>query len=113
MQHLLETIEFRDLTRARRELAEVVEQLGGVESTHVEALLAVTPDPDRALSYLNNLKHRHPTVFQRLVASPTRAAQLIAVFSYSHFLADELLQKPLWLEEITGLDRLFTQDDYQ
>ncbi|MDQ2946510.1 MAG: glutamine-synthetase adenylyltransferase, partial [Acidobacteriota bacterium] len=113
MQQLLETIEFRDLTRARRELTDVLDQLDPAVHTHVEALLAATPNPDRALSYLSNLKHRQPKMFPHLAASPTLTGRLIAGFSYSHFLADELLQNPHWLEEMSDLGRLCTKHAYQ
>ncbi|MDQ6760078.1 MAG: glutamine-synthetase adenylyltransferase [Acidobacteriota bacterium] len=113
MRNLLESIEFRDVTRARRELTDIVEQLDPSTQNHIEALLAVAPDPDRALSYLSNLKQRHPVLFQSFIASHTYSAQLIAVSSHSHFLADELLQNPHWLQEITALDRLCSNDVYE
>ena len=113
MQQLLEAIEFRDVMRARRELTDLAGQLDPAVDTHLEALLAVTPDPDRALSYLSNLQHRQPAMFQRWAASPARSAELIAVFSYSHFLADELLRNPHWLGEMEPLDRLCTKDSYE
>ena len=113
MQQLLDAIEFRDVLRARRELAELAGHLDPAVNTHLDALLAVTPDPDRALSYLSNLQHRQPVMFQRWAASPTRSAELVAIFSYSHFLADELLRNPHWLGEMDALNRLCTKDSYE
>ncbi|MGI8742223.1 MAG: glutamine-synthetase adenylyltransferase [Bryobacteraceae bacterium] len=113
MQQLLEALEFRDPARARLEFKEVTQDLDAGAAGHIESLLSRTPDPDRAVSYLNNLKHRQPAAFQRLATSPSLAAQLIAVFSYSHFLTDELLQNPHWLEEAGSLERGWSRDEYE
>lgn len=113
MQHLLEGIEFRDPTRARRALADVISQLQPSTQDQIETLLAVSPNPDRALNYLSSLQHQHPGTFERLANSPAHFSYLITVFSYSHFLSDELLQNPGWIEELGDLGRVRSATEYE
>jgi glutamate-ammonia-ligase adenylyltransferase len=113
MQHLLEGIEFRDPTRARRAIAELTSQLDASIHAQIETLLGASSDPDRALNYLSSLQHQQPTAFNRIANSPGHLSYLITVFSYSHFLSDELLQNPGWVEEIGDLGRVRMAQEYE
>lgn len=61
-------------------------------------LLASSPDPETASRYLQQFEQRHPAWAARLTESHG-LAPLVAVFSHSRFLSDELLQHPEWMED--------------
>lgn len=113
MQRLLETLEFRDPARARLELEQVKQPLDPASRAHLQSLLAAAPEPDRAVSYLHSLELRQPEWFERLLASPALAVQLVAVFSYSRFLSDELLQNPDWLADANPLEPGRSREEYE
>ncbi len=69
----------------------------------MESLVAASPDAERTLHYLVNLKQQQPAAFSRIANAPGSLPNLIAVFSYSRFLADELIKKPEWLETLEPL----------
>src|SRR5438128_1346440 len=113
MQRLLEVVEFRDPTRARREITDLMDQLDAPFETHLESLLATSPDPDRALNHLTNLQHQQPAAFRRIASSAAHLRYLITGFSYSHFLSGELLQNPAWIEQLGDLERVRTSEQYE
>jgi len=78
----------------------------------IESLLASSPAPDRALHYLTSFRERQPQAFKRAASPRARLQYLIAVFSYSAFLSEELLQHPEWLEDLVDLDRVYTAEKY-
>jgi glutamate-ammonia-ligase adenylyltransferase len=113
MSSLLETIAFRQPRRAQGEIAALAGGLPSATETQIEALLASAADPDAALHYLASLKHQHPDAFKRLAQSQTHLQQLIAVFSNSRFLSDEILQNPQWVEQLADLDRVLLDGEYK
>jgi glutamate-ammonia-ligase adenylyltransferase len=81
----------------------------------IRVLLEGSADPKSALSHLEALVQRHPAAFARMVHSPICLQYLVTVFSYSHFLSEEVLQRPEWLEElpVSGLlHRSLSQDEF-
>src|SRR5713226_4477338 len=108
MPSLLESIAFREPTRARGEIARLTAGLPSESHNRIEGLLASSPDPDRAVHYLASLKQQHPDIFRGLALSPAALEYPIAVFSYSRFLSDEILQNPLWLEQLGDTDRVLS-----
>jgi [glutamine synthetase] adenylyltransferase / [glutamine synthetase]-adenylyl-L-tyrosine phosphorylase len=113
MSSLLETIPFRQPRRAQGEIAALSSGLPFSTETQIETLLASAADPDAALHYLAGLRHQHPDVFKRLVQSQTHLQELIAVFSNSRFLSDEILQNPQWIEQLADLDRVLLDREYK
>ena len=113
MSSLLQTIAFRQPRRAQGEIAALAGGLPSATQTQIEALLASAADPDAALHYLASLKHQYPDAFKRLVQSQTHLQQLIAVFSNSRFLSDEILQNPQWIEQLDDLDRVLLDGEYK
>jgi glutamate-ammonia-ligase adenylyltransferase len=67
-------------------------------------LLASSPDPDQARSSLSDLAERQPEAFRRLTGSTSGLPLLVAVFSYSRFLGEELLRHPEWLDALPASD---------
>ena len=112
MPHLLEAIEFRDPVRARREIALLFDEPDVNVNSQIESLLLACPDVDRVLFYLVSLKQQYPTEFRRFCSVPGILRAVVAVFSYSRFLADELLKNPGWLESMQRLDQLLTVEQY-
>jgi glutamate-ammonia-ligase adenylyltransferase len=112
MPSLLESIAFREPTRARRELASVDEGLPFAVQEQIEVLLAAAPDPDRAVRYAGSLKQQHSDAFRRMAAHPATLHHLITIFSYSHFLSDEILQNPQWIEQFGDLDIVLSAEEY-
>jgi len=47
------------------------------------------------LHYFARLREQHPSFFQRLTLSTAGLRYLIAVFTHSHFLAEEILEHPV------------------
>src|SRR5437016_5478743 len=112
MQRLLAAIDFHDPVRAGHDINDLAPHVSGAVQKHIESLLASSPDPDRALHYLAAFRERHPNAFQRAVAAGSRLQYLTAVFSFSQFLSEELLQHPDWADDLVDLDRLFTAEKY-
>jgi glutamate-ammonia-ligase adenylyltransferase len=98
--------------RARREIALLFDPPDPIVNSQIESLLMASPDVDRVLFYLVSLKQQHPDVFRRFCAVPGILRGLVAVFSYSRFLADELLKNPGWLETMPRLEQLLTVERY-
>src|ERR1700733_11508450 len=113
MASLLETIPLRKPALARGEAALLSLGLTPEEQDQVKVLLASAADPDAAIHYLVSLKQKQPAAFERLVQSPSGLKYLIAVASFSRFLAEEILQNPQWLEEVTGMSRVLTAGEYK
>jgi glutamate-ammonia-ligase adenylyltransferase len=108
MPHLLEAVEFSDPARARREMSFLSANVAPIHLVQLDSLLSASPDPERALLYLVGLKQQNPAVFGRLLGTSSALDRLIAVFSHSRFLADEILKNPEWMESLEPLDRVLS-----
>jgi len=112
MSSLLETIPFRQLRRAQDQMAALESGLASAFQNTIEVLLASTADPDAAVHYLVSLKQQKPEAFDALARSQSGLQNLIAVFSHSRFLADEILQNPEWLQQLSDIDRALSAEEY-
>jgi len=65
-----------------------------------DLLLTASPAPEEGLRYFARLHEQQPSWFQRLTRSTTGLRNLIAVFTHSHFLSEELLRHPEWAEPL-------------
>src|SRR5436305_11621242 len=113
MSGLLETKSFRQPWRARSEVAAIAAGLPSSMQEQLEMLLTSSADPDAAVHYLASLKQRQPEAFERLALSQTGLKYLIAVFSHSRFLSDEILQNPQWIEQLADMNRVVTAGEYK
>src|SRR5579864_2752220 len=113
MSSLLETIPFRQLRRAHSEMAALESGLAPAIQNTIEVLLASAADPDAAVHYLASLKQQKPDAFDTLGRSQSGLQNLIAVFSYSRFLSDEILQNLRWVEQLSDLDRALSAEEYR
>src|SRR5438270_10437014 len=107
MSTLLETVTFRDPSRARNHFEQVAPELRVLLEDRLERMLQSSPDPDGAFDYLLSYAGRHPLTFQRLANSRAGLRYLIAIFSYSRFLSEEVLENPDWIEEAANAPDLF------
>src|SRR6202049_2041433 len=112
MSSLLETIAFRQLRRAQSEMAVLESGLPPAIQNTIEVLLASAADPDAAVHYLVRLKQQKPDAFETLARSQSGLQNLIAIFSHSRFLADEILQNPEWLQQLSDIDRALSAEEY-
>ncbi len=81
----------------------------------IELLAAHSPDPAGARAALASFEQRQPAAFQRIAHSPAALQYLIAVFSQSNFLTQEILDSPECLEQLLwegDLHRVRTTDEY-
>src|SRR5579862_9141122 len=113
MSSLLETIAFRRPRRAQDEMGVLESGLPAAFQSTIELLLASSADPDAAVHYLVSLKQQKPGSFEKLAASQAGLQNLIAIFSHSRFLADEILQNPQWIEQLSDIDRSLSAEEYK
>jgi glutamate-ammonia-ligase adenylyltransferase len=113
MSSLLETIPLRQPARARSELVALSSAIPREIEDHIEKLLVSAADPDAAIHYLVCLKQQQPDAFQQIVHSPASLQYLIAVFSCSRFLSEEILQNPQWLDQVANMSRVLSAAEYK
>jgi [glutamine synthetase] adenylyltransferase / [glutamine synthetase]-adenylyl-L-tyrosine phosphorylase len=110
----LQNYPFQDPARAEREFNTLAANLPPAVINRVDLLLAASPAPEQALHYLINLQDRQPGAFERLTRSTSGLRYLIAVFSNSRFLAEEVLEHPDWagdLLESTDMSRALSAEE--
>ncbi len=81
--------------------------IGDELNAKIKFLLGSSADPDGARHYLGRLSQEEPVAFAELSASDTALQILIAVFSHSRFLSEEVLQHPDWVEALVASPELF------
>src|SRR6476469_2565046 len=84
--------------------------------TNSRILISSSPDPKSAERYLSSFQLNQPESYERLSASTSGLQYLIAVFSYSRFLSEAVLQTPEWLESLVNspdLFRVLAADEYK
>jgi len=96
----LRQLAYHDRARASREMGELARELPPATANRLDLLLSTSPAPEQGLQYFARLHERHPSWFQRLTRSTAGLRYLIAVFSYSHFLSEEILRHPEWADRL-------------
>src|SRR5215831_19520758 len=111
MQRLLE-LPFQDRPRAVREIAEIANHLPSGVTDQFDRLVSASPAPERALQFFVRFRERQPEAFERLAASIAGIRHLVAIFTQSRFLSEEILEHPEWADQLlemgsarTGLAR--------
>ena len=113
MPSLLESISFRQPRRSQGELSAVLGDVPEAIRTYIETLLVSTADPDAGVHYLASLRQQKPQEFEKLARSQPRLQYLVAVFSNSRFLSEEVLQNPQWIEQLNDMDRELLSAEYE
>jgi [glutamine synthetase] adenylyltransferase / [glutamine synthetase]-adenylyl-L-tyrosine phosphorylase len=112
--HRLSNLPYRDRKRAARELAALAPHLPPAVQNRFDLLLAGSPAPEQGLRYFTRLREQHPGAFDRLIRSAIGLRHLVAVFTYSQFLSEEILEHPAWADQIldpVGLQRVRSVED--
>src|SRR4051794_1849748 len=76
---------------------------------------SMTADPDRVSRYLSRFLTAQPEAYFELSDHPSTRPLLLAVFGYSNFLSEEIIQHPEWLRQLgqaTDLYRVLEAEDY-
>ncbi len=102
MSALTEPIAFRDKPRAETNFERLTAHVPPAPLQRIRLLLAASADPDTTLHYLTRLCEEQPGFFHRLAHSPAILQYLVAVFSASRFLSEEILKRPQWIEDLAA-----------
>jgi len=116
MQQLLNHVVFRDAARARATIQKLSAILTPEVQKRLRYLLAASPDPDQVMLCLERLYEAHPEAFSRLTRNSAGLQYLVAVFGYSAFLSEAVLQSPEWLEELAesrGMERVLAAEEFE
>ncbi|HEY4361570.1 MAG TPA: glutamine-synthetase adenylyltransferase [Bryobacteraceae bacterium] len=105
MQRLL-SYPYRDRPRALREIANLARALPVAVRNRFDLLLASSPAPERGLLYFDLLRERQPAAFEHFTRSTAGLRHLVALFTHSHFLSEEVLQHPEWAEQLLNAGEL-------
>jgi len=102
-------IPFLDAAKAESNLARVEERLAPTLRVPLASLLTESPDPDGALNFLERYMDKAtPEILRGLAQHPTALTYLVAIFSYSSYLAETFLAEPELAVQFAR-DRDFTQ----
>ena len=100
MQSVLEDISFRDPARAFPEVSALTEAIPAAYHSKLKFLLSSCGRS----RYRRSLSRPHAAgageAFLELIEDDPALHYLIAVFSYSRFLSEEVLQHPQWIDEL-------------
>jgi glutamate-ammonia-ligase adenylyltransferase len=105
-----------DPTRSLAELEALGQGLPEFLVHRMVSLAAASPDPEAVRSYMATLRQRDRAAFERLVQSPAGLQYLIAVFSQSRFLSEEILQQPDWIDDLRSagdLHRALSSEEFR
>jgi glutamate-ammonia-ligase adenylyltransferase len=94
----LRQLTFQDRARAHREIGELSRALPATTVARFDLLLSAAPAPETALHSFLRLLEQNPAAFRRVLRSVRGLRYLIAIFSHSHFLSEEILRHPEWIE---------------
>ena len=103
------SILFEEPAKAVGNLERVEQQLAPTLLAPLASLLSQSPDPDGALNLLERYVYgAPPRVLGDIAHYPTALSYLVAIFSYSGYLAETLLSEPELVVQF-ALDRNFTK----
>jgi glutamate-ammonia-ligase adenylyltransferase len=112
MQRLL-SLHYRDNPRAMREIAALAKSFPAAIRNRFDLLLASSPAPELGLHYFARLCEQQHLGFERLTRSTAGLRHLVAVFTQSRFLSEEILEHPERADELRdagGIQRALTAD---
>src|SRR5436305_683364 len=80
---------------------------GMLAAERIELLLASSPDRRAAARFLGRLRDESPAEFDRIANSAGALRAAVAIFSYSNFLSEAVLQDPERLLKVANSRRLY------
>ncbi len=89
-----------------REIANLARALPVAVRNRFDLLLTSSPAPERGLHYFERLRERQPAAFEHLTRATAGLRHLVALFTHSHFLSEEVLQHPEWAEQLLNAGEL-------
>ncbi len=108
-------VRFRQPARAESNLEHLRGRLPDSLLKLLPTVLVQVPDPDAALNYLERFaRDLPPRVTDSIGRQPTLLHYLLALFAYSRFLSETLLQEPeliVWLGREKMLDRMPSKEE--
>lgn len=109
------TVAFSDPARARANLARLKSRLPPSLLVLLPTALAQVPSSDTALNNLERFSRQcGADVFAQMARQPVLLYYVLALFSYSHFLSESLIQQPdliSWLARDRQLNRIKSKED--
>jgi [glutamine synthetase] adenylyltransferase / [glutamine synthetase]-adenylyl-L-tyrosine phosphorylase len=112
MQHLL-SLPYEDTARAQREIETLAGSFPAGIRDRFDMLLAASPAPELGLHYFARLREQQHIAFERITRSIAGMRHLVAIFTHSRFLSEEILEHPDWADELRdagGLQRALTEE---
>jgi glutamate-ammonia-ligase adenylyltransferase len=104
MRRLLQ-MHFEDGVRAASEIAEISRALPRDLADRIDLLLAASPAPEQGLRYFAR--------FPLNLVTPKNARPLVAIFTYSHFLSEEVIEHPDWIADTRDLHRVVEAGEFR
>jgi glutamate-ammonia-ligase adenylyltransferase len=115
MERVLEGVRFLQAGRARENLERLRRQVSPAALEALPRLLPHLPDPDSALNNLERFAAKAPEAVRRYLGDhPVSLHYLLALFSYSQYLSDTLINQPelaLWLHQQPALYHVKTREE--
>ncbi len=112
MQRLI-SLSYEDRPRAMREIGILTRSFPPAISNRFDMLLAASPAPELGLHYFSQLREHQHLAFERITRSIAGLRHLVAIFTHSRFLSEEILEHPERADELRdagGLQRALTAD---
>ncbi len=103
--HRLLQLRFEDGVRAGKEIAELSRALPRELADRIDLLLAASPAPEQGLRYLAR--------FPLNLITPQNARPLVAIFTNSYFLSEEVIEHSEWITEPRDLHRVVEADEFR
>ncbi len=99
MRRLLQ-FPFEDRIRAHADLRSLTRDLPEAVQARLDLVLATSPSPEMGVQAFTRMRERQPEAFRFLIESSQGLRYLTAIFTYSHFLTEEVLEHPEWIEDL-------------
>ena len=96
-------LQLAERDRAQREAAELSQKLSREVSNRVDLLLAASPAPEQGLHYLVR--------FPAELITLKNARFLVAIFTHSQVLSEDIIEHPDWIGEFCDFDRVLDVDE--
>jgi glutamate-ammonia-ligase adenylyltransferase len=109
----LQSLFYEDRPRAMREIGALTRSFPSAISNRFDMLLAASPAPELGLHYFAQLREHQHLAFERITRSTAGLRHLVAIFTHSRFLSEEILEHPERADELRdagGLQRALTAD---
>src|SRR6185437_487101 len=84
-----------------------------IEPSQLRALIESSTDPKRVAQYMSEFTSRHGHLSDAISKDAGRVKWLIAIFSSSRFLSEELMRHPEWILAVDQLESTLDSKEYK